>query len=733
MYTFGKPIYNNNNSSKRNITFKSPEKKLISTDLLNNLKNISANFNTDTATFTLDTAEFSNSSITELSVESINSINGSDNFFKIISAVNISRSSNNFISPNRNYILQVNESTNDIYINNRYVDINNTQLKIKNSKCIFETDDLSTTDNVFVMNLTKTNMTTDAVQTTNANPFNFISGILAKKSLFDVSNNSLSNLTDTKLGYIMMPNFNVNNINNTFSYSNSNSDIIRFDNNKSSVRFMYTKYNYGNDSSLITNSDFNTHLAELNSNTYQDYYLPLEVDRLALHGGIILNPIGTSTDNSKRNISFHLYNTNNNNNISYFDIMSLVNNYNSTTDTILYNDNILEKFYTKLNSPLFMESVDNILPTIYFNNNLKFNIPKDNTGNYNILNLNRQKLSTNVNISFESKLNTNYNGDNNYYGIEFNDIINIFSGTDKFMMFENGVSDNIYMYKNTSINGNVGIGTETPTEKLDVIGNIKGDGIKINSDNNITGIIGKLKVGQVGYDDWAGISHYDRASPGNYALIQHSNGETYVNTSTGRALSFRENNSSKMVIKNSNVGIGIYNPTQKLHVSGNILCTSLTQTSDDRLKHNETIISNALNTIMNLIPYNYDKTNTYLDIDFKGNLDEKNIAYYKSTGLIAQDVLQISELKHLVNQPEPLDTTNMTQEEKDNITQEDLTPPLSINYEGINMYILKATQELNNIVREQKNKINDLEEIVLNQNNIINDLKQKVEELFNKL
>ena len=142
MYTFGKPIYNNNISSKRNITFKSPEKQLISTDLLNSLKNISTNFNTDTATFTLDTAEFSNSNITELSVESINSINCSDNFFKIISAVNIYRSSNNFISPNRNYILQVNESTNDIYINNRYVDINNTQLKIKNSKCIFETDDL---------------------------------------------------------------------------------------------------------------------------------------------------------------------------------------------------------------------------------------------------------------------------------------------------------------------------------------------------------------------------------------------------------------------------------------------------------------------------------------------------------------------------------------------------------------------------------------------------------------
>jgi len=255
MYKFGKPIYNYNTNSNRNITFKSTEKQIISNELIASLKTISANFNTDTATFTLDTAEFSNSNITELNVESINSINGSDNYFKVISAMNISRSSNNFTAPNRNYILQVNESSNDIYIDTNYIDINNTQFKIKNDRFIIETDNLSTTDNVFVMNMTKSNLTTDVEQTTNNNPYNFITGILSKKSLFDISNNSLSNLTDTKLGYIALPNFTVTNNNNTYDYSNNNNDTIRFDNNKSSVRFLYTKYGYNNDTTLKTNQE----------------------------------------------------------------------------------------------------------------------------------------------------------------------------------------------------------------------------------------------------------------------------------------------------------------------------------------------------------------------------------------------------------------------------------------------------------------------------------------------
>ena len=116
----------------------------------------------------------------------------------------------------------------------------------------------------------------------------------------------------------------------------------------------------------------------------------------------------------------------------------------------------------------------------------------------------------------------------------------------------------------------MGFGTTSPSEKLDVNGTIKGNNLKINQNINTTGIIGKLKIGQVAYDDWAGIAHYDRASAGNYALIQHSNGETILNCATGRNISFRENNDTKMTIKNGNIGISTTTPTEKIDVVGNI-------------------------------------------------------------------------------------------------------------------------------------------------------------------
>ena len=131
--------------------------------------------------------------------------------------------------------------------------------------------------------------------------------------------------------------------------------------------------------------------------------------------------------------------------------------------------------------------------------------------------------------------------------------------------------------------------------------------------------------------------------------------------------------------------------------------------SDDRLKHNEVKISNALNNIMLLSAQKYDKTNDFRNHDYKGELEEGS--FIKESGFIAQEVYMLDEFKHLV-------------------TVGNNDKPWTINYNGLFTYNIKATQELNNIVKEQKNKIDNLEETVLNQNNIINDLKQKVEELY---
>ena len=58
----------------------------------------------------------------------------------------------------------------------------------------------------------------------------------------------------------------------------------------------------------------------------------------------------------------------------------------------------------------------------------------------------------------------------------------------------------------------------------------------------------------------------------------------------------------------SNVGIGTTIPNAKLDVSGNIKYSSLLSSSDNRLKHNEELITNGLAIINKLQTKHYIKT-----------------------------------------------------------------------------------------------------------------------------
>ena len=146
-------------------------------------------------------------------------------------------------------------------------------------------------------------------------------------------------------------------------------------------------------------------------------------------------------------------------------------------------------------------------------------------------------------------------------------------------------------------------------------------------------------------------------------------------------------------------------------------------TSDDRLKHNEQVIANALTTIRQLNPQIYQKTSTFKDADYRGPLTEP---YIIEAGLIAQEVEKIDELKFsVISGNEQI--------------------PYGLNYNNIFVYSLAALKELDTqvqIINENLNKnenfiknegSNDLATIVNNKIEYIGQLVKKIELLESRL
>lgn len=121
--------------------------------------------------------------------------------------------------------------------------------------------------------------------------------------------------------------------------------------------------------------------------------------------------------------------------------------------------------------------------------------------------------------------------------------------------------------------------------------------------------------------------------------------------------------------------------TQNVYLDGRTGLVSSTGTccsSDDRIKHNEKPITNALQTVRKLKPQVYDK-----GVDVKDRV--------KEAGFIAQEIQQIPELAYCVQQGR---------------TKEDM---LSLRYNDLFVYATTALQELDAIVQKQAQLISSLE------------------------
>jgi len=136
--------------------------------------------------------------------------------------------------------------------------------------------------------------------------------------------------------------------------------------------------------------------------------------------------------------------------------------------------------------------------------------------------------------------------------------------------------------------------------------------------------------------------------------------------------------------------------------SGTVTSNGSLLTSDDRVKHNEQPVTNALSTISKLTPKHYFKTKNKLYdsshnfiLDASGNpLDNNhqslilNKYYTIETGIIAQEIQTIPELDFVVHE----------------------TIPLGVDYNSIHCTHIAATNELYKLVQTQQQEINNLKQ-----------------------
>ena len=146
--------------------------------------------------------------------------------------------------------------------------------------------------------------------------------------------------------------------------------------------------------------------------------------------------------------------------------------------------------------------------------------------------------------------------------------------------------------------------------------------------------------------------------------------------------------------------------------------------SDNRLKHNEVLITNALENIRKLIPYRYLKTENMYDENHNFSLDASNhpiddsgnrVFTYIEDGFIAQDVMQIEDFKHFVNNR--------------NVTNE----PFTLNYEGIFVNTVAALQDLDELHKKTQATLQDKKTIVSILEAKNNDLKTQINSILTRL
>ena len=148
--------------------------------------------------------------------------------------------------------------------------------------------------------------------------------------------------------------------------------------------------------------------------------------------------------------------------------------------------------------------------------------------------------------------------------------------------------------------GDVGIGTDAPTAKLDVAGIAKAQGIHVETRNAPSG--------------WVGTFMTDAAEP-TYVNWSHKGQRSFYLMGDDKVARWQTDKAQNIALLSSKVGIGTASPTNKLHVAGDV---RMEQAVIER-----TVADHGLTLTMNAI----GPQATYMDMRYKGTRQ-----FYLQTG-----------------------------------------------------------------------------------------------------
>ncbi|MFZ4523266.1 MAG: tail fiber domain-containing protein [Bacteroidales bacterium] len=231
-------------------------------------------------------------------------------------------------------------------------------------------------------------------------------------------------------------------------------------------------------------------------------------------------------------------------------------------------------------------------------------------------------------------------------------------------------------------NGNVGIGTIAPNERLE----IKGGNLLVNESNNL-------------------ILRAKSTDPGD-VIFQDSQQDEYARIFTFKdALRIRTTDAIygdfSILKSNGNIGIGVISAwSYKLEVAGDILCERLYELSDERFKKDIKPIENSRNIIdkLNGVSYFFSKTDLSNNNSNSEKTQNRNIDSKRQFGFIEQD------LKNALP----------------DLVKKDSSGFYSVDYISMIPLLVEAMKEQSNVVDAQSLKIKELGNNLIRLENIMN-------------